>query len=140
MAKKYTRKQVSSLAALNLEQERIKYKTRRIENDMLDLFNPQQLAIALIGKLLSRKATPKTPKALQQFTASRDKNAPKFRTIKNAVAGFVAQPAVKGTAKKIGISFLKWQAFNLALLAGKKIIQKVKEQRRRKRLLRHIPS
>ncbi len=140
MAKKYTRKQVSSLAELDLEQERIKYKTRRIENDVLDMFDPQQLAITLIGKLLSRKATSKTRKTLQQFTATRDKKTGNTSTVKNAVAGFAARPAVKSVAKKLGISFLKWQAFNLALFAGKKIIQKVKERRHSKKLLRHMPS
>jgi hypothetical protein len=34
--------------------------------------------------------------------------------------------------KKVGISFLKWQAFNLALFAGKKIYHAIKDKKKQK--------
>ncbi len=128
MAKKYTRKQVSSLTALDLEQERIQYKLRKLEDDTLELFSPQQLAITLIGKFLSRKrASFPTQQHFAQAGKLKNQVKNKPGSLKAAAIGMVSNPLFKKVAKKAGISFLQWQAFNLALFAGKKIWQKYRK-------------
>lgn len=133
MAQKYTRKQVSSLEALDQEQERIQYKLKRLENDALELFNPQQLAITLVGKLLSRKKS--SAGSQQYFSGAQQKKKGKQKAgaFKEAAAGMLANPLVKKLAKKAGISFLQWQAFNLALFLGKKLWHGMQEKRRKQR-------
>lgn len=133
MAKKYTRKQVSSIAELDKEQRRIRHKTRQIEDDVLHLFSPQQLALTFAGKLLSGKVSHKASQLFSAGTKHKNTGKNKAPTAKGAISNFVSKPATKSLAKKIGISFLKWQTFNLALFVGKKIIQKIKENRRRKK-------
>jgi len=132
--KKYTRKQVSSLSELDLEQERIKYKAKRIEDDMLDIFSPQQLAITVISNLLRRKKKNTQPSyAVDRTPSGNKKKKEKSGTVTSTVSGLVQKPIVKKTARAVGISFLRWQAFNLALCVGKKIWKKVQEKRLEKK-------
>lgn len=128
MARKYTRKQVNSLKGLDLEQERIKLKMRRLEDDMLSTFNPQQMAISVIGGLLKRRS--KKAAAEPAFLAGKDKGLNRIKTkkAKKDIAGWLSRPVVKQTAKKVGISFLRWQAFNLAWFLGKKLYKKIKHK------------
>lgn len=130
MAKKYTRKQVSSLSELDLEQERIKYKARRIEDDMLDIFSPQQLAITAVSAFLRRKKKKPAPVVRTSVPAVSGKPGKKrAENITGTIAGFAEKPLVKKLARKAGISFLRWQAFNLAFFIGKKIYRSIREKR-----------
>jgi hypothetical protein len=45
----------------------------------------------------------------------------------------VKHPLFRKLLKKVGISFLKWQAFNLALFIGKKIFRAIKEKKQQKK-------
>lgn len=128
MARKYTRKQVNSLKGLDLEQERIKLKMRRLEDDMLSTFNPQQLAISVIGGLLKRRG--KKAATEPAYLTGKDKgpSRSKTRKPKKGIAGWLSRPVVKQTVKKAGVSFLRWQAFNLAWFLGKKLYKKIKHK------------
>lgn len=126
MARKYTRKHVSSYKELDLEQERIKLKMRRLEDDVLSMVNPQQLAISLIGGWLKRRG--KRPSAAPSYLAGNAKGQ-KPKKAKSGLSRLFAKPAVKSTAKKIGISFLRWQAFNLAWFLGKKLYSTLKHRK-----------
>ncbi|WP_118951283.1 hypothetical protein [Taibaiella helva] len=127
MARKYTRKHVNSLKDLDLEQERIKLKMRRLEDDVLGIVNPQQLAISLIGSWLKRRG--KRSSTEPAYLAG-DVKRKKLKKTKSGVSRLLAKPAVKNTAKKIGISFLRWQAFNLAWFLGKKLYTTLKHRKR----------
>jgi hypothetical protein len=135
MAKKYTRKQVSSMDDLDVEQERIHYKLKRLEDDALELFSPQQLAITLIGKLLTRKSSAK-PQQYFYGTPQKKKGNGKRSSLKGAAANAIKNPLVRKVARKVGISFLQWQAFNLALFLGKKLWKRVQEKRHGQKLSR----
>lgn len=131
MAKKYTRKQVSSLSQIDLEQERLKHKARRIEDEMLELLSPRQLLLSVAGKLVAGKIKRATKPRLAELPvpkAAKRKTQKKKNIPAGKMAAFASEPAVKKAAKKIGISFLRWQAFNLAWWAGKKIIRQIRQK------------
>lgn len=114
---------------LDLEQERIRNKSRKIENDFVEVLHPQQLAITFLGNFLSRKLAGK--KKEKNYTT----NDPKGKiALVNTPQGKIDRirkhPLFKSLLKKIGISFLKWQAFNLALFAGKKIYHAIKDKKK----------
>lgn len=132
MAKKYTRKQVSSLSELDLEQERIKYKAKRIEDDMLDVFSPQQIAMTMVSYLLRRRKKKADARPVMAATGRKEKK--QEGKIAGAVSDVVKSPLLKKAARKVGISFLRWQAFNLALFLGKKIVRSIQEKRRERKL------
>jgi hypothetical protein len=128
MAKRYTRKQLGSLDQLDLEQERIRNKSRKIESDFVQVLNPQQLAISFLGNFLSRKiAGKKKDKGYTAKVKSDDKDS-----VRGKIDNIRKHPLFKTLLKKVGISFLKWQAFNLALFAGKKIYHAVKDKKKQK--------
>lgn len=130
MAKRYTRKQLGSLDQLDLEQERIRDKSRKIEADFVHVLHPQQLVISFLGGLISRKlAGNKKEKTYQSNLKSNGKVA---NTSKSKLDQVRKHPLFKTLLKKVGISFLKWQAFNLALFAGKKIYRAVKNKKKQK--------
>jgi hypothetical protein len=127
MAKKYTRKQLGSLDQLDLEQERIRNKSRKIEDDFVQVLNPQQLVITFLGNFLSRKiAGNKKDKTYTAGIKSDSKNT------KGKIDSIRKHPLFKPLLKKVGISFLKWQAFNLVLFAGKKIYHAIKDKKKQK--------
>ena len=132
MAKKYTRKQVSSLAELDREQLRIRNKVRHLEGDALELFSPQQLVIHFAGKFLSRKISNKIAPSILSREKRKKAGKDRYYVTNEGGTGLVAKTATRSLITRIGISFLKWQAFNLALFAGRKIVQNIKEQQRRK--------
>lgn len=136
MAKKYTRKQVGSLTELDREQDRIRKMTTKMENEWLDsILNPQQLALSVVTGLLSRRRNKQAAPGLALFSGKRKKKADgtpaksKVNHVTGAVAGFVKKPVVARVAKRVGVSFLRWQAFNLAWFLGKKAWKAVKERR-----------
>jgi hypothetical protein len=149
MAKKYTRKQVGSLHELDREQERVKRITGKMEQEWLDtILNPQQIAISLITSLLSRKKNSGSNKSRNTLlTKTKDRtgtqnknNNGKLQQIAGSVMGYAKQPAVAGLAKRAGISFLRWQAFNLAWFLGKKGLKLIQKKRAEKKLEHKVQS
>lgn len=129
MSQLYTRKPIHNLKELNAEQERIRLRARHIEDGFLGFLSPQNLmmqaASLLLGKRKkSKKKTPTNP--VMSSTTSLLRPAPQS---KNRLAIL---------AKKVGISFLKWQAFNLALYLGGKAMQKIKEKRGQRKAEKRI--
>jgi len=135
MAKRYTRKQVSSLKDLDREQERIRYKVRRIEDDWMDIFQPQQLVLNLAMGLLGRRK--KKAAAMQAPPGKGSKKGKRHSGLSMLAAGLPLQgkQAGKKILKKIGISFLQWQVFNLALYLGRKAWKHYKERKLRRHSL-----
>jgi hypothetical protein len=131
MAKKYTRKQLESMDQLDLEQERIRNKSRKIESGFIEALHPQQLAITFLGNFLSRKLTGNKKEKSYIVGAPKGKVAP-ANTRKGKIDSIRKHPLFKSLLKKVGISFLKWQAFNLALFAGKKIYYAIKDKKKPK--------
>jgi hypothetical protein len=141
MARKYTRKQIGSVASLNREQERIARTCRDLENDMFNsLLNPQNLAISVATGLISRITNKNTPKKQKKsssiklvrtegpsakIAAENNASSKIATTVKNIVAAASFQSLIKRTAK----SWLRWQAFNLAWYFGKKAFNAIKQRR-----------
>lgn len=134
MAKKYTRKQLGSLKALDKEQARIRNKSKEIELDFLSALNPQQLAMSLLGNVLSRKIKGGVSKEKISGKKQTAHSSFAFNASQANMKGVVKHPLFKKLLKKVGISFLQWQAFNLALFAGKKIVQVIREKKQEKKL------
>lgn len=129
MAKKYTRKHLGNLDELDKEQERIRNKSKSIEYDFVEMINPQQLAITLVGNFLNKKI--KGGKKGKGESATGKGNFA-FSGAGLKIKDATAHPLFKTVLKKVGFSFLQWQAFNLALFAGKKIYHTIKEKKRQK--------
>lgn len=138
MAKQYRRKQVGSLQELNREQERVKRLAGKMEVEWLDnILNPQQIALSLITSLLSRRKSERGKSSgLHLFSGgkkskSKSKNDTKgkLQQVAGSVRDYAKKPAVTGLAKRIGISFLRWQAFNLAWFLGKKAYKTIRQKK-----------
>ncbi|MFA6059813.1 MAG: hypothetical protein WC756_16530 [Taibaiella sp.] len=130
MAKRYTRKQLGSLDQLDLEQERIRSKSRKIEDDFVQVLHPQQLVISFLEGLISRKLAGN--KKEKTYKANFKSDGKAANTSKSKLDEIRKHPLFKTLLKKVGISFLKWQAFNLALFAGKKIYHAIKDKKKQK--------
>ena len=130
MAKRYTRKQLGSLDQLDLEQDRIRNKSRKIEDDFVQVLHPQQLVISFLGGLISRKLTGNNKEKTYKANLKSDGKASNIS--KSKLDEIRKHPLFKTLLKKVGISFLKWQAFNLALFAGKKIYHTIKDKKKQK--------
>lgn len=134
MVKKYTRKRIGNLDDLDREQEKIRNRSKAIENDFLDMLKPQQLAINFIGNLIQRKikggkkTKGDTGSSIQSFSGSKLSGKSSY---KDKLHGVVTHPLFKGLLKKAGVSFLKWQTFNLALFVGSKIYKAIREKKHR---------
>jgi len=131
MAKKYTRKHLGSMKQLDLEQEKLRNKGKSIEYDFVEMLNPQQLAITFLGNFLNRKL--RGGKAGKKGRMAPVAQMAASGVMNGGVKGVVKHPLFKTLLKRVGMSFLKWQAFNLALFAGKKIYKTVREQKEKKR-------
>jgi hypothetical protein len=140
MAKKYTRKQLGSLNALDKEQARIRNKSKEIELDFLSTLNPQQLAMSLLGNVLSRKIKGGGSKEKGSGKKQGSSSGFAFDASQANLKGIVKHPLFKKLLKKVGISFLQWQAFNLALFAGKKIVKVIKQKKQEKKLQRKVET
>jgi hypothetical protein len=132
MAKRYTRKQLGNLDQLDLEQERIRNKSRKIEGDFVQVLNPQQLVISFLGGVLSRKLAGSKKEKTYIANLKPDGKLAYVNTTKSKLDQVRKHPLFKTLLKKVGISFLKWQAFNLALFAGKKIYHAIKDKKKQK--------
>ena len=124
MAKKYSRKQLGNLDDLDVEQAKLKVKARQIEGDWIsNILNPQQLAIGLVGNIISKKAAKSSKGKNSILKIASDPNAA------NLAVGLLRQPLLK----KIGLSFVRWQMFNLAWFLGKRIVKKMKANRMKRK-------
>ena len=126
MSRIYQRRSIHNLTELDTEQERIRSKARRIEKDILGTFSPGNLAIhaasMLLGSLVTKEKKSGSSAKSSNTLISSLRPGPKT---KNRLTLF---------AKKAGSSFLKWQAFNLALYLGGKAIKMIRENRRQKKV------
>ncbi len=147
MAKKYRRKQVGSLQELNREQERVKRLAGKMEVDWLDnILNPQQIALSLVTSLLSRRRNNSSNSSgLNLFSAGKKSKAGnknddkgKLQQAAGSIMHYAKKPAVTGLAKRVGISFLRWQAFNLAWFLGKKAYQTIRQKRKEQQLKQKV--
>lgn len=134
MTKRYTRKQLESLDQLDLEQERIRNKGRKMERDFVQVLNPQQLAITFLGNFLSRKLTGNKKEKTYIAGVRPEGKVAYADTPRGKIDSIRKHPLFKTLLKKIGISFLKWQVFNLALFAGGKIYQAIKDKKKPQRV------
>lgn len=145
MAKKYTRKQVGSIQELNREQDRVKRITGKMESEWLDnILNPQQMALSLVTSFISRKKS-STGTGMNLFSGSKSKKITGKNTAKGglhniagSVMNYAKQPVVTGLAKKVGVSFLRWQAFNLAWFLGKKACKAIQKKRAERQLVQQV--
>jgi hypothetical protein len=127
----YKRKQFSNLDEVDAEQARMRAKARQMERHWWDdILNPQQLALGIAGKIISRGLS-------SRKTSSGRLPAGKLSLAgAGSVAASGAGSSVVGKlVKTAGISFLKWQLFNLGLLVGRKIIRSIREKRQHNKLL-----
>jgi hypothetical protein len=133
MAKKYTRKHLHSMRDLDNEQERIRNKSRSVEHDFVEMINPQQLALTVLGNVIKRKIAGKGKKKDTEVTPGKASASFSHTAKQGKIKGVVKHPLFRKLLKKVGISFLKWQAFNLALFIGKKIFRAIKEKKQQKK-------
>ncbi len=130
MAKKYTRKQVTSLAALNKEQSRIRARAKRVRDEIFEEINPQQMVISFLGGLLSKKLKNKNTQLFSSGKKKKNSDKQTSSDTGNAVLGSI----VGKVLKKAGISFLQWQLFNLALFIGKKVVHQIREKKLKQKM------
>ncbi len=135
MPKKYKRRRLSSMDQLDLEQERIRNRVRNLEDNWSKgLFSPG-LVMSAAGLLLNRGKR-KLGSGKTFFSKSQPQGAIKNKA-KSSIASFFSEPMIKQAAKKIGISFIQWQLFNLALFAGKKIIAGIRNRKKHMSSVKH---
>lgn len=122
MSNTYQRRSIHNLDEMNTEQERIQSKVRQIEDDILGIFSPGNLAVHAASMLLGSRLTGK-----QTTRRNKTGNAP--TGIKTWSPGPKTKNKLIDFSKRVGISFLKWQAFNLALYLSGKAIREIREKR-----------
>lgn len=155
MAKNYTRKHIGSIKSLNKEQDRIARVCKELEKDMFSgIFNPQTIALNVatglfsrIGKNKEKKQKTKAGKDIQpkkaaakpiQSFVSAEGDSPS--PIVNVARNLIANPTVKGLLRRTAISWVRWQAFNLALYLGKKAYKAVKHKREENKLNKQLAA
>lgn len=138
MAEKYKRKHLHNLYQLDREQEKIRRTCRNMENDWLSgIVNPQQIALGIAGSLLSRskKSKKKNKQGIQPekgaaLSSEGTSSAPAI----NAMRNIISNPTIKTFLKHTATSWLRWQAFNLAIYLGKKAFKSIRHNREEKKL------
>jgi len=68
MANYYKRKRISNLADLDLEEAKIKKKLRRIEQEWVEILDPQQLAIGFLTRFITGRLRRKKEKNTAEAT------------------------------------------------------------------------
>lgn len=139
MARKYTRKAIYNLDELDKEQARIRSMYRKMEHHWIDtVFEPEKMLFSVASALLSGRGNRKANRT--------DPGSRADRAQLSGLSAFTSlwnKPAVQQAVKRIGGSWLRWQAFNLAFLLGKKTMsffQKRREQRRQARMRQRRPG
>ncbi len=132
MAPRYTRKQLHSLKELDREQARLKRLCRNVEqNWWQELINPQEIGLSLISIFLATKNRRKN-KLLQpagKAVSEKGGTAPGQTLLSMITTGKRAPLLLKA----IGVSLMRWQAFNLAFFIGKKVVNGIKARKMRKK-------
>jgi len=147
MAETYKRRHIRNLDELDKEQEKIKRTYRRMENDWLSgILNPQQMVMSFAGGLLSRAGSKskkkkkekenKAEQVLRSFSAEGKSSSPVINVARN----IITNPAIKGFLKHTAASWLRWQAFNLAVYLGKKAYKSIRYKREEKRLEKELAN
>lgn len=143
MAERYQRKHLSNLDELDKEQEKIRRSYKRMEHDWLSgILNPQQVALSLAGSLLSRTGKSKkkntkdrTAETVLDTFLDAEKSP---SSIISAARNIITNPLIKGFLKNTATSWLRWQAFNLAVYLGKKAYKSIKYKRAEKKLKQEL--
>lgn len=129
-----------SMKALQEAQSKVKAEYEQLEDNMFSsIFDPQALGLGLVSRVLN-------PSEGGLFSLNsimnlfKGKKKPKEKVEKAAATNAAALKAVtepkkkKNTfVKKVAVSFLKWQAFNLACWGLGKAYDAYKEQRKKKK-------
>lgn len=151
----YTRRRIKSMADIDREQARIKKLSHELEKNwskgLLDQGLLFSAAMSLLGrKKNANKAGASSPGIFSSFIGKKKKNKkqsqgrPEISEKRNTTPapGINIHPKIKKAAGAAGISFLRWQAFNLAWFLGKKayraIDKKLDEKKQERRLRRNI--
>jgi len=119
---KYKRKQLKGIDQLNQEQDRINMACRKMEKDWIqNVLSPQRLAFNAASGLISR------------ISGSKKKGKPeKTNPLMHSVKSVLQNKTLQRLALLSGKSWLRWQAFNLAVFLGKKAYQAIRERNRNK--------
>ncbi len=123
---RYKRRSLKGIKQLNQEQERISRACRQMEQDWVQtIFNPQALAFNALSGLLKRRAG-------GQKQNKSDSGNPLF----NSASKVLQNKTLQRLALLTGKSWLRWQAFNLALFIGTKGYQAIRERMRKQKASR----
>lgn len=115
---RYQRKQLKGIDQLNLEQERINRACHKIEKDWIEtILSPQKIAFNVATGLISRLSGGKK-------TGSTENTHPVLESVKTVLQ----HKTVQRLALLTGKSWLRWQAFNLAVFIGKKAYQAIRKR------------
>ena len=146
MADIYKRRHIRNLDELDKEQEKIRRTYRRIESDWLSgMLNPQQMVMSVATSLLSNTGKSKkknkgkenkTEQVLHSFSTEGTSSSPAINIARN----IISNPTVKGFLKNTAASWLRWQAFNLAVYLGKKAYKSIKHKKEEKRLKEELAN
>lgn len=96
MSKNYNRKRINSLKGLDREQANIKRRTKQIEEEWLQLLDPQQLVINLATSFITNKLTGKKKKEESKPLSFSKEDGKTFFTKKGP-----SKKTLKSVAKKV---------------------------------------
>lgn len=118
---RYQRKQLKGIDQLNREQDRISRACRNMEKNWIEtVFSPQKLAFNIASGLLSRLSGGK-----------KSGNTGNHNPVIESVKTVLQHKTVQRLALLTGKSWLRWQAFNLAIFIGTKAYQAIRERIRK---------
>ena len=104
---------IKSRADLQKRQDAIQDDYKDLEKDILNsILNPISIASLAYSFISSKKVKKRESQKIWDAPSSKEMTQKKSK--------------LKPILKSIGVSFLRWQAFNLAFFLGKKAIQKLK--------------
>ncbi len=126
--KAYKRKQVKSVKSLEKERQRLKKLSSKIEDEWIDVLQPQSLIsssiLPFIFKNKGKKKDNSSTASMLSMLVGINQGHPLWKTI----FGILQKEQTKSFAKSVGKSFLRWQAFNLAWWLSGKLYTAVKNK------------
>lgn len=139
---KKTRKTYTSLRELLADQRKVKDSYRDMEdNAMSYIFDPSSIGLNIASSLLD-------PNAQGMFSLRNIlglfKRNPKAKTAKEEAATMAAIASgkpikqKKSLIKRVAISFVKWQLFNLACWGVEKAYDRCKASRKQKKIIKSL--
>lgn len=141
LMKSKKRKTYTSLRALQEDQKKIKKSYEDMENNMFsNLFDPTSIGLDLVSTLLN-------PQSQGSFKLSsvfslfkpKAKKATSSATKQAALSAVAVSPKKKNSlARKVAVSFIKWQLFNLACWGVEKAYEQYKVSRKQKKTLKTL--